>query len=268
MYKQLTILLFFIVQFFSFGQSDTIFYSKKWKECSRNEAKYYRLTEKIDNLFFVRDFYLNSDKIQMTGFYLEQDFQSKTGVFTYYDTLGNISSKSEFKNKRKDGEWLDFYSYTNKLYKKEVFVNDRLQLYQLYYKNGQLKRFEEYKDSVRIKAECYDSLGNEILFFEYETDPVFNGGINEARKYISKNIKYPKKAARKGIEGEAIVVFIVNKEGSITTVKIVQGVKNCSECDNEIIRVIKSMPKWEPAKLDGTPISSGVKLPVKFEINK
>jgi TonB family protein len=90
---------------------------------------------------------------------------------------------------------------------------------------------------------------NDEIFVVVEEMPQFPGEQEALMKYLSENIHYPKEAQEKGIQGRVICSFIVGKDGSITDVQIVQGVD--PSLDEEAIRVIKSMPKWEPGRQKG-----------------
>lgn len=81
-------------------------------------------------------------------------------------------------------------------------------------------------------------------------------------EFIGKNLVYPKTAAQSGIEGMVVVSFIVEKDGSISEVKGLKGIGG--GCDEEVMRVVYSMPNWRPGIEDGKPVRTELKLPVKF----
>lgn len=109
---------------------------------------------------------------------------------------------------------------------------------------------------------------NELIIYDIVDEPAqFKGGLKKARKYLSKNIKYPPSAIKNGKEGKCYLKFIVTDEGYISNVKVVRGVQDCPECDAEAIRVVKSMPRWKPGKINGKPINSSFTLPIEFKLN-
>jgi protein TonB len=83
-------------------------------------------------------------------------------------------------------------------------------------------------------------------------------------KYVSKNIEYPKQARRMGIEGKVFVQFVVDKDGSLSDVKVIKGIG--AGCDEEAIRVLKESPKWTPGKQRGRPVRVRMSLPIFFKI--
>ena len=96
-----------------------------------------------------------------------------------------------------------------------------------------------------------------------EQMPVYNGDLNA---FISKNIQYPELARTNGIEGRVAVQFVVNEDGSITDVKVTRGIGG--GCDEEAVRVIKSMPKWKPGRNNGVPVKVYFTQPITFRLSE
>ena len=82
--------------------------------------------------------------------------------------------------------------------------------------------------------------------------PQFPGGESGLQEYISSNLKYPQIAQENGIQGRVFVGYVVNKDGSVSDVKILRGVD--PSLDKEALRIINSLPKWEPGKQNGIPV--------------
>jgi protein TonB len=102
------------------------------------------------------------------------------------------------------------------------------------------------------------------IFIAAETMPEFVGGDTELSKFMSKNIFYPKLAKENNIEGRVIVRFVVEKDGLISNTDILR--KLGFGCDEEVIRLIKSMPKWVPGKQNGKPVRVYYTLPIVFKL--
>lgn len=90
----------------------------------------------------------------------------------------------------------------------------------------------------------------------------FPGGINKARQFIANNVQYPDEAVEEGVNGTVRVKFTIEIDGSISNIQIVQ--KLGYGCDEEVIRVLKRMPRWTPAKLKGKYVRSYFTMPVSF----
>ena len=117
--------------------------------------------------------------------------------------------------------------------------------------------------TLQDKEQANEQDYNEI-FIVAEEMPQFPGGQGALMKYISENVHYPKEAQEKGIEGSVICSFIVGKDGSITDVEVVRGVD--PSLDEEAIRLIKSMPKWEPGRQRGKVVDVRFTLPIVFRL--
>ncbi len=100
--------------------------------------------------------------------------------------------------------------------------------------------------------------------FTYVDEPAtFNGNLV---RYLSDNIHYPCIIPELGISGKCYLQFIVTAAGEITHVTIKRGIADCKECDDELVRVVKGMPKWNPAKNAGIAVNSVFTLPVVFKL--
>lgn len=104
-----------------------------------------------------------------------------------------------------------------------------------------------------------------MLFSVVEVMPQYPGGQIAMLKYIMENIKYPKQAMKKGIQGRVVVSFIVEKDGRVSNVRLLRSVE--SSLDKEAVRVVKSMPKWSPGKQNGKPVRVRFNVPVMFKLN-
>jgi protein TonB len=103
------------------------------------------------------------------------------------------------------------------------------------------------------------------VFDVVEQMPLFSGGQVELMKYLSANVKYPVEASKKGIQGRVIVQFVVEKDGTISNVKVVNNADE--QLKEEAIRVVKTMPKWVPGKQNGKEVRVKYTLPVTFRLN-
>lgn len=105
-------------------------------------------------------------------------------------------------------------------------------------------------------------VAEEEIFTNVEKNPEFPGGAKELFKFLSKNIKYPKDCKKKGIQGNVVVQFVVDTDGSITDVTIIKKVH--PSLDEEAIRVAKAMPKWIPGMNNGKNVKVKFILPINF----
>ena len=145
--------------------------------------------------------------------------------------------------------------------------------------------------TVKISKEGYSNFGKEIVIKENEETvlsditleknvependtplqvaevmPEFPGGIQALIQYLSNNIKYPVKCQENGIQGRVIVSFIVERDGSISNMKVIKSIH--PELDKEAIRVVSTMPKWKPGTQRGKAVRVSYNLPINFTLSK
>jgi len=92
--------------------------------------------------------------------------------------------------------------------------------------------------------------------------PEFPGGRKNLMNYLDTHIKYPEEARKAKIQGRVFVNFVIEKDGSISHIKILKGIGH--GCDKEAVRVIKNMPRWARGEYKGEHISVNISLPLKF----
>lgn len=107
--------------------------------------------------------------------------------------------------------------------------------------------------------------GDNAVFKIVEKMPEFPGGDAEIMKFLGQNVRYPVIAQENGIQGRVICQFVVNRDGSISDVKVVRGVD--SSLDTEAMRVINAMPKWTPGMQRGKAVRVQFTLPVNFVLD-
>lgn len=103
------------------------------------------------------------------------------------------------------------------------------------------------------------------VFTIVEEQPEFSGGVDALMKFLSENLVYPPDAREKGIQGTVFVTFVVEKDGSITDVRVLRGV--ATSIDEEAMRVIKAMPNWKPGYQRGEPVRTQFNLPLRFVLD-
>ena len=116
--------------------------------------------------------------------------------------------------------------------------------------------------NVNAQVEVFDD--NEPIFVVAEESPEFPGGDSVLNDFIARNIKFINSEA--DFRGKYIVSFVVEKDGSLSNIKIIRSLYG--PFDEEVIRVVKLMPKWKPAKHRGKAVRQQFNLPVSFKIPK
>lgn len=105
----------------------------------------------------------------------------------------------------------------------------------------------------------------EEIFIQVDQMPVFPGGENAMIEFVKKEMKYPKSAQEKGIQGTVIVQFIIDRNGKAKNAKVVRGANPA--LDDEALRVVNLMPAWTPGKQGGRAVNVSYTVPLKFLLN-
>ena len=99
----------------------------------------------------------------------------------------------------------------------------------------------------------------------FEITPEYPGGDKARLNFLRENIVYPKEAKEKRIQGTVYVGFVVEKDGTLSDIKVLRGIGG--GCDEEAIRIVKMMPKWKPGKQRGKEVRVSFTMPVRFKLD-
>lgn len=118
------------------------------------------------------------------------------------------------------------------------------------------------EDEVRpeINKEELDADDLKVL----EQLPEFPGGAVGLMKWLTKNLSYPESARRRKLQGRVITQFIVNTDGSLSDLKVVEPVDPA--LDSEALRVLRMMPAWKAGQQEGKPCRTMVCIPIVFKL--
>ena len=125
---------------------------------------------------------------------------------------------------------------------------------------------EEQKEEIEQFSD-FDTEEDEAIPFQIvEVKPSFQGGdANHFSRWVSSNLNYPEIAKKNGVMGRVTLQFTVEKDGSVTNVKVLRGVDPA--LDNEAVRVVSMSPKWSPGKYEGRTVPVIYTFPVIFQLN-
>lgn len=120
------------------------------------------------------------------------------------------------------------------------------------------------EEFVPVVIEEEEVVEEEEIFIFVEEMPQYKEGEAAMYSFIRDNVKYPQLARENNIEGKVYVQFVVEKDGSVTNVKVMRDIGG--GCGQEAMRVVKSMPKWKPGKQRGKPVRAQFTLPISFTL--
>ena len=123
---------------------------------------------------------------------------------------------------------------------------------------------QEHKDVVVVEEKKPEPVDDNNVFESVEQNPQFPGGDAALLKYVSDHIRYPSVAQENNIQGRVVVQFVVTKTGSIGQVKVVRS--KDPDLDKEAVRVVKTLPKFVPGKMNGHAVNVWYTLPITFRL--
>lgn len=173
------------------------------------------------------------------------------------DSVGNVLAD------KGNGKWIDFDNFFASKTEGQVINGKREGEWTEITKTGE-KNTGTYKDGLLVSG---DLLNADTLIYEHpDVPPTFDGGESGFNKFLSRTIRYPAVARQNNIQGRVIASFIVERDGSITHLRIIRGIG--SGCDEEVIRVISLSPPWKPGHLNGKLVRVKYALPVAFALQE
>jgi len=125
------------------------------------------------------------------------------------------------------------------------------------------KKKHENKSAASQETIDNQGAGPDFVYMTVEEMPEFPGGVNELVSFVARNLRYPGEAQRKGIQGKVFVGFVVEKDGSVGNVRVVNGVD--FDLDAEAVRVVKLLPNWRPGKIKGEAVRVAYTIPINFK---
>ncbi|MEM9546897.1 MAG: TonB family protein [Bacteroidota bacterium] len=250
--------------------------------------------EKVnDTLYILKRFNTETKSLVRYVSFNSKDFKTKNGLYKSLYDDGTVVTTGHFRNNvkhglwienqrergiyvkgKKEGRWEEIYASENdRVIKEEYYVNGRL--------HGKTMRFDSL-NNVEWEAEYIEgkliSTTQDTSTKMDEELPRFPGCENEdmtvkekekcatekLKKFIYKNLKYPKSARKRDIQGQALVQFNINEGGNIVDNVFLRGVSKSIR--KECLRLLKKMPKWRPGHVDGKAVKVQYKLPIRFNL--
>lgn len=245
----------------------------------------YENTEGYTQFFLYMSYYPNG-KLETRGYEYKQ---SKNGAWLTYDSTGNLFATVHYDENVPFG-WFQTY-YTNGKTKVKAYCYESItDTILVYSKTGArvLPSDPAYSKTISEVQTTFPainfrdpnkfppdhgkkgnvSLGETINEGVWSEEPAqFPGGSDSLNNFISRSISYPEPERRLGVQGVVIVRFLVEKDGTLSDVQIVQHVKNAPGFTKETLSMMRSMPKWKPAKTKGKIVRVYYQLPVEFSLN-
>jgi TonB family protein len=262
------------------------------------------ITKADSGMYSIQDYYMDSTPKLVARSAINEVFfvPGAQGVCYEYYSNGKRKSVKTYRDGKLEGDATEYYP-NGALYKVEAYKNDVAYLKSCYDSNGKAitengtGNWLTYDDSFKVTEEgpvinglkegtwkTYMKSGMVVksVFTKGiydltrqvteaaknpanpESVPSFKGGQASLDKYLNNVLIYPTMASSLHIQGRVTVSFIVEEDGKITDVKLLNGVH--PTLDNKTLKTVKNMPLWMPAKVDGKPVKMETRLSVNFFI--
>ncbi len=146
-----------------------------------------------------------------------------------------------------------------------IIVDDDIELEEEFTIDFDADVLSEVQEFTPIIFEAEEEVDEEVIFTVVEDQPEFPGGEAARQKFLEDNLRYPQMAREAGIQGTVFITFVVERDGSVTDVRILRGIGG--GCDEEAVRVVRMMPRWEPGRQRGQPVRVQFNMPIRFRLN-
>jgi TonB family protein len=243
------------------------FFNANWNICDSSTAAYYRVTERentISDRGKVTSYNMNGTIISYAEFASLHE-QKRHGVNKRYDDSGALSSLYHYEFGELNGSFAHYHSNGNVKIKGAYFRNELMDSLYSFYESGSYRRKDLYLNGKLVSGNCYTASQKDTTHFDYEVEASFNEGAVSIQRWIQDNLVYPEEAIERDEQGRVFVSFIIEKDGSISTIQIERGVSK--SIDQEVNRLISSMPNWIPGEFDGYKTRTKVRLPLNFSLD-
>ena len=240
-------LIFCFFSFFSFAQSSTItkYFDSTLNPSSKDAAFFFTEMVKVDTFYKCTSYWMKSQKLFCKSTYADTLFAKPVGLLTRYYENGQTEDSSYF---NLDGTFKNTYHY---------------------YKSGKL--WVHYQNNIKSKKEitdAYDLNGSRIDDFIYSKEAGFQEGSADWKSFLAENLKTTVPVTKGAPIGtyQVVVKFIVRKSGKLTDIEAETNLGYGME--DEVMRVIKKSPRWNPAILMCKPVDAYRRQPITFVVSK
>jgi TonB family protein len=166
-------------------------------------------------------------------------FSDGTGAYVSYHDNGRLEEKGQFVDGYRHGPWTG------------------------YHEDGQLYYEEEWKAGELVAGKSYSEDGTQSYTYRQAAEmPAHRGGLPGLARYLSRTLRYPATARKARIQGEVVIGFTVDEQGAVVDAKVLKSLGG--GCDEEALRVMRGMEKWEPGRVKGRPVMVAYILPLRF----
>ncbi|MFI5153002.1 MAG: energy transducer TonB [Chitinophagales bacterium] len=241
--KVIALIIFLSLSAQSISQQNDTYYTfnSEWKPSTVESAKYLIHIHKISDTCWQWDFYNIFGPLLRTEQYRNHDGGGMDGICRHYNETGYLDSTSMYRRGKKNG---DFFK----------IAGDNKRNPKLRYR---------YKDDSLIEVLDFDKQPRDSLVkYGDERESEYQGGVNQWKNYLKKNLVYPQRAINSNMDGDVRVGFTVDTAGRVQDLFISKSVEY--SLDEESLRIIRESGKWNPAFQNWKFVKSYKDQPISF----
>lgn len=271
-----------------FGQNSRQpeYFTVDWQpQLTSFQAKYYRVVEKQDEGYLVKDFLVAGDNLYRT---MECSAVKpeiiRDGKAVWYFENGTVESEGLYANDFRTGLWRTYYESGNP--KEELIYRGEETLYAQCWSpdekallnhgtgamkeekdEGQTTMYRTFRDSLVVGAYDVRHDKGDTVYHIAGKMAAYKDGFEGLYREVGRQLagKYPRNARRMGVEGKVFIQFIVDKEGRVCESTVIKGIG--AGCDELAAQAISSLAAWTPAEHEGHIVKQTFVLPVIFRLN-
>lgn len=205
--------------------------------------------------------------VVLATLYVALEWNSSDSGWAFFDTDEDLEAEMELSPLKRDKDEIPMMLPQEKveeLPKSEELhlVDEDVELLQEQPEPQELEKPEKAEEEE--KPEVVDMYNEPVDFRVVEDLPQFPGGAAEFMKWLTKNLKYPASAQKRKVKGKVVAQFIVNTDGTISDLELTERLE--TTCDQEVLRVLKMMPKWQAGMMNAKPCRTKVCIPIVFNM--
>lgn len=206
--------------------------------------------------------------VVLAALFVALEWNSSDSGWAFFDTDEDLEAEMDLLPLKRDKDEIPMMLPQEKveeLPKSEQLhlVDEDVELPQEQPEQQEIQEKPENQD-VEEQPEVVDMYNEPIDFRVVEDLPQFPGGAAEFMKWLTKNLKYPVSAQKRNVKGRVVAQFIVNTDGTVSDLELTEHLE--ASCDQEVLRVLRMMPKWQAGMMDAKPCRTKVCIPIVFNL--
>jgi periplasmic protein TonB len=230
-------------------------FDANWKNVTEVEkSKYLLRTLNYADTTWYMETYQTFGPLISAEYFQDKEGKVPHGKGTYYSSKGIKDSVINYSHGHRNGSSY-FYTLSDKRTIERTFRNDTLVAEVDLRTKDSIDQLQGRLDTTRPAS-----------FTKVEEESEFPGSVKEWIKYLQRNMRYPKRALAKGVQGTVVIQFVIDKRGAVQSAEVYRSVEY--SIDQEALRLIQESPLWIPAVQNGSRVKSYKRQPITFKTGR